>query len=225
MTSERQCRKCGAVKPIEEYYPRGPAYPGKRNTACKPCHNQPPKDYGAAYRAELDRLGWALASRSVTVMTITRETSRTTILTDRQLTSLLRRIKVGPACWEWQGHQTEAGYGIFSFGHSPGTGGAAHRIVYQVLVGPIDDGLTLDHLCRNPSCVNPEHLDPCTMSVNTRRAPIGGRGEHHRRKTTCPQGHPYDHTDGEGRRRCRACVNALARARYHRRKRAGADNG
>lgn len=65
-------------------------------------------------------------------------------------------------CWEWTG-QKDSGYGRYS-------GRPAHRVTYEVLVGPIPDGLTLDHLCRNKGCVNPDHLEPVTSSENTRRA-------------------------------------------------------
>jgi hypothetical protein len=72
-------------------------------------------------------------------------------------------------------------------------------------VGPIPDGLTIDHLCRTPACVNPEHMEPVTMAENIRR---GTQADFQRRKTTCPQGHPYSHSIVSGSyvgRRCREC--------------------
>lgn len=48
----------------------------------------------------------------------------------------------------------------------------AHRVVYEALVGPIPDGLQLDHVCRNRACVNPAHLEPVTALENTRRSAL-----------------------------------------------------
>lgn len=87
----------------------------------------------------------------------------TTLLTceRRELWSLVD--KDGPGgCWLWTGSQDGKGYGK--------TGrGRIHRIVYEELVGPIPDGLQLDHLCRVRNCVNPAHLEPVTGRENVRR--------------------------------------------------------
>lgn len=69
-------------------------------------------------------------------------------------------------CWEWQGAKWPSGYGMIRFGSRRLL---AHRVTYERMVGPIPDGLVLDHLCRNTSCVNPEHLDPVTVAVNNQR--------------------------------------------------------
>src|SRR4051794_28099208 len=58
-------------------------------------------------------------------------------------------------CWEWQGATDHGGYGEF---HMSARNARAHRMAYELFAGPIPDGLDLDHLCRNPPCVNPEHL-------------------------------------------------------------------
>src|SRR5690349_8419011 len=72
-------------------------------------------------------------------------------------------------CWVWSRARDHAGYGgVYCDGHIVG----AHRWVYQQLVGPIPDGLHLDHLCRNPSCVNPDHLEPVTVAENVRRGSV-----------------------------------------------------
>jgi hypothetical protein len=71
-------------------------------------------------------------------------------------------------CWIWQLHVDPGGYGV----DGRGGGGRlrkAHRAMYEQIVGPIPDGLDLDHLCRQRSCVNPEHLEPVTRSINVRR--------------------------------------------------------
>jgi hypothetical protein len=87
----------------------------------------------------------------------------------------------------------------------------AHRVMYEHLVGPIPDGMQLDHLCRNRMCVNPDHLEPVTARENTRRATA--------LITACPSGHAYDDQNTaltpEGRRYCRECKRIKALARYH----------
>ncbi len=77
------------------------------------------------------------------------------------------RVDVG-LCWEWDG-ATNCGYGLFRVG---GRSVRAHRWAYEALVGPVDTGLQLDHLCRNRRCVNPDHLEPVTPAENTRRAQL-----------------------------------------------------
>jgi hypothetical protein len=107
-------------------------------------------------------------------------------------------------CWEYA-HRDAKGYGRMWVGSRCDGSRAfklAHRISYEEFVGPIPEGLVLDHLCRNHACVNPEHLEPVTNAENVRR---GVR----KTKTHCPQGHPYDADntlrDKHGKRYCIAC--------------------
>ena len=71
-------------------------------------------------------------------------------------------------CWLWTGPTTKKGYGdaghVFNLGPN-----LAHRITYMLLVGPLARGHALDHLCRTPLCVRPDHLEPVSDEVNTRR--------------------------------------------------------
>jgi hypothetical protein len=110
----------------------------------------------------------------------------------------------GPdACWRWVAALDRHGYGAFRF---RGKTARAHRAAYEIVEGPIPDGLELDHLCRTPACVNPAHLEPVTHAENVRR---GNGGAFHRAKTECPQGHPYDDENTRwyrGQRYCRACL-------------------
>ncbi len=114
-------------------------------------------------------------------------------------------------CWEWQGALDRGGYGKLSGTDSEGKRRhiIAHRFVYEQLIGPIPDGLTIDHLCLNKACVNPYHLEPVSNRENIRRAAahglLGGA-----RKTHCKYGHEFSpentRRDKHGHRSCRACA-------------------
>lgn len=75
-------------------------------------------------------------------------------------------------CLVWQGQTAGAGYGVFEFGGSAQRRNRmyAHRFAYEQAIGPIPDGLEIDHLCRNKLCVNPAHLEAVTHQENQRRA-------------------------------------------------------
>lgn len=124
----------------------------------------------------------------------------------------------GPGgCWLWTGSKTPSGYGLAraESGSSRRTG--AHRMAYELLVGPIPEGLQLDHLCCNPSCVNPDHLEPVTARVNSLRSTSPPAANEV--KTHCVNGHEFTPENtgrrANGNRRCRAC----GRDWYHRNKR------
>lgn len=112
-------------------------------------------------------------------------------------------------CWTWTAYSNRLGYG--SFHPSPGTAAPAHRVAYEMVVGPVPDGLVIDHLCRNPSCVNPAHLEPVTQQENVRRGLKGQMVTH------CPQGHEYNdattYIDPRGRRHCRVCRRGRSKQR------------
>ncbi len=120
-------------------------------------------------------------------------------------------------CWIWTGYRDRADYGRFQ---SAKSFGLAHRHAYKALVGPVPEGLELDHRCRVRSCCNPAHLEPVTHAENMRRSPVVGWCK--RDKTHCPHGHEYagknllfdaNANNGKGARYCRACVNGQRRRR------------
>lgn len=117
----------------------------------------------------------------------------------------------GTPCWVWTGGKTH-GYGEFHIG---GKNFHAHRLAYEMLVGPIPSGLDLDHLCRNRACVHPMHLEPVTRQVNLLRGE--GLPAIRARVTHCPAGHPYDlintYNRPNGTRGCRTCRHTRQLAR------------
>lgn len=126
-----------------------------------------------------------------------------------------RAPPVASGCWLWTGPSSHDGYGHLNV-RQPGNArqpGAskkwrAHRLAWTVFRGPIPEGLTIDHLCKNKLCVNPEHLEPCTMLENLHRhtRPHGD---------ICKLGL---HVRLPGTSRCGECHRATLNRWYHRHK-------
>lgn len=125
--------------------------------------------------------------------------------------------ELGP-CWLWKPLGSVHGYGQFTF---QGKTHLAHRVAHEIGIGPIPDGLTIDHLCEVRSCVRPSHLEAVTRAENLRRARCWENGASFQRaKTHCSAGHAYSGDNlrltKDGRRACRTCergYSAASRAR------------
>lgn len=123
---------------------------------------------------------------------------------------LERKIERIPeaGCWVWIGDCDGNGYGRIS-AQTGVPRRSAHRLVYELLVGPVPEGLELDHLCRVRCCVNPAHLEPVTHAENLRRSAIARRQTGLDRKTECKRGHPLSvdntYVDPAGKRYCKTC--------------------
>lgn len=125
-------------------------------------------------------------------------------------------------CWPWLRYVDDTGYGKVRFG---GTTRWAHRVAYELAVGPIPDGLWIDHVrdlgCTDNRCCNPAHLEPVSPRVNRLRGQLGEFGQ--RDPNECPQGHRYDKRNSRGDRICTACArDADARYRANKRKKVAA---
>ena len=121
------------------------------------------------------------------------------------------RVNKTESCWLWTGPLATLGYGRMRF---EGRTYPAHRLAYILVKGSVPDDLPLDHLCRIPLCVNPDHLEPVTTRINTLRgiSPAAQNAV----KTHCPQGHPYSETNTQrfrGKRRCATCHRVKEAAR------------
>jgi len=116
-------------------------------------------------------------------------------------------------CWEWVAARNNGGYGKFTISRTGWM--LAHRWSYLHYVGPVPDGLQLDHLCRNRACVRPDHLEAVTAQVNLLRGKTVAASN--AAKTHCPRGHELAGANlyrrSDGRRECRACIALLTAAR------------
>ncbi len=115
-------------------------------------------------------------------------------------------------CWEWTYTKDNQGYGHY---YILGKNHQAHRYSYEEYIGPIPEGLVIDHLCKNTSCVNPAHLEPVTQSENTLRGRTGW----------CKMGHEMTEENtrvrsykGNTWRRCRICIKAESKNNNERRR-------
>lgn len=138
------------------------------------------------------------------------------------LERMLPKIDFDGPCWLWKGSLTHSGYGQVGRGGKRGGNVYTHRAMWECLVGPIPPGMQVDHLCKQPACCNPDHLEPVTPKENTRRSAAGHiTGARNRAKTHCPAGHAYDALNTRFTANGRAC-RTCDRERYWKKKEAAA---
>jgi hypothetical protein len=139
------------------------------------------------------------------------------------------KVQKTETCWLWTGAISKYGYGRWSIRIQKNKNKhyQAHRFAYELLVGPIPEGLPLDHVkangCTSRACVKaigdeygPAHLEPVTMRENILRGT--GRSAQQAKQTHCVNGHPFDEANthyrpGNGARRCRVCNRDRQRRR------------
>lgn len=131
------------------------------------------------------------------------------------LERFLAKIEITPdGCWHWLGSCNWKGYPRFSINGNPNVAG--HRYIYEQSRGIIPEGKQIDHLCRNRSCVNPDHMELVTNRINTLRG--FGPTAINARKTHCIHGHLYDLfntiINKNGERGCRECKRIRRRRLY-----------
>lgn len=137
-------------------------------------------------------------------------------LTEQDLNRLWGKVVKGSGendCWGWTDVLSKAGYAYLAVDGRKGGKVLVHRLLYELMIGPIPDGKELDHLCRNRWCVRPDHQEPVTRRINLLRGQtIAMRNAV---ATHCIHGHPFDEANTywyKGCRQCRRC-RILGRAR------------
>lgn len=125
------------------------------------------------------------------------------------------KVDASASCWVWTAASAGDGYGKYSVNaNGKSKYPLAHRYAYESLVGPIPDGMVLDHLCCNRKCVNPDHLQVVTQKVNNIRS--ASPTSINARKTRCANGHEYTEENtrhSSNGRACRTCHRAWDRGR------------
>ena len=111
----------------------------------------------------------------------------------------IAKVEKTETCWIWQGYRCSKGYGRFN-------GNTVHRFSYEHYKRQIPEGWQIDHLCRNTSCVNPDHLEAVTLEENLRR-------QHGEPKIYCHLGH--QRTLVSGRLRCYECQKMYKKNKRH----------
>lgn len=124
-----------------------------------------------------------------------------------QRRNYLTSYRLEGECWVYLGTINNNGYGTI-------LGKAAHRYFYEHTVGPIPEGLQIDHLCRNKACVRPEHLEPVTREENSKRRPDVMKSHCVHGHELTPENTRYRRVYGVDKRDCRECTRIRNAKRY-----------
>lgn len=126
------------------------------------------------------------------------------------------KVEKTSTCWFWRGYKGKNGYGLINRKHFSKIPILAHRFSYEMLIGKIPYGLTLDHLCKKRNCVNPTHLEPVSLGENSIRG--DSPPAINKRKTHCNKGHELSGDnllrDKNGWRKCSICTRNNRRNFY-----------
>ena len=128
------------------------------------------------------------------------------------LQRLISKLVIDGDCWRFTGALT-GGYGVIGRGGRGAGNVYTHRLTYEHFIGPIPEGLDIDHLCRNRWCCNPRHLEAVPRIVNVARG-LRGPGYGPRERSHCKWGHPYSGDNlvvTPKQRKCRACMREYGR--------------
>lgn len=126
------------------------------------------------------------------------------------LIRFMSKIRRYDSCWSWIGAKSPSGYGRFRLKNKTI---AAHRFSFELFKNEISDNYQIDHLCKNTSCVNPNHLECVTQQVNIQRSLAGKLNNWNTKKTHCKRGHELNKDNlnpyklKQGQRRCIKCIN------------------
>lgn len=122
------------------------------------------------------------------------------------------KVRKTDTCWLWTAALNQNGYGRFLVAPNPPVMSQAHRFAYELLRGPIPDGLSLDHLCRVRNCVNPDHLEPVTQRTNVLRGI--NQAARQAKQTRCIRDHPLPPYRAGRKRVCPECQRMHAKRRW-----------
>lgn len=128
------------------------------------------------------------------------------------------KVLLDDGCWNAKVRHDADGYALL---RNYDGSDRLHRGMWEMLRGPIPEGLTIDHLCKNRGCVNPSHMEVVTFAENTRRGEKGDKGRAQREKTHCPQGHPLEPpnlVESAPYRKCKECHRRRTLAQYYKAK-------
>lgn len=223
---ERTCPACKISKSISEFF-RNKAASFGLSTYCKPCtktryaNGDRRRAWHAARnkekKAAREKIGQAFANKECW----TSRVFNRLYVGREKMGYIFSRFKVSSTkfyestpCWEWQHGLNNKGYGMIQYRMKPFP---VHRLVYQIIVEFVPDNLHCDHLCRNPRCVNPAHIEPVTPGENMMRGTsVQAKNA---KKTHCKRGHPLSgdnlllRRDG---RECRECKRHHSREYWRR---------